>query len=99
MGAAHRIFIEDFAHQGLEDSFEVAPGCHIQVQLAIMIADMDGQRMALCSKGSAALKPCAFCLNCACRDAAAATMDPTFRTIAEPDINQFTPQNQTELQA
>ena len=99
MGAAHRIFIEDFAAQALQDSFEIATGCQIQVQLAIMIADMEGQRMALCSKGSAALKPCAFCLDCVCRDATAATNDPQFRTIAEPDINLFTPQSHNQLEA
>eukprot|EP00435_Cladocopium_sp_Y103_P029350 s3561_g7.t1 len=87
MAAVHKIFIEDFAAQSLDTSFEVAPGCHIQVQFAIMIADMDGQGMALCSKGSAALKPCSFCIDCVCKDAAGAQNDLRFKTIAEPDIS------------
>ena len=99
MGAAHRIFIEDFVSQALDHSFEVAPGCHVQVQLAIMIADMDGQRMALCSKGSAALKPCSFCLDCVSRDATAAKHDPKFKTIEEADINVFTPHDHHQIQA
>eukprot|EP00435_Cladocopium_sp_Y103_P029972 s3223_g7.t1 len=99
MAAVHKIFIEDFAAQSLDTSFEVAPGCHIQVQFAIMIADMDGQRMALCSKGSAALKPCSFCIDCVCKDAAGAQNDLRFKTIAEPDIKRFTPQKHDQVEA
>eukprot|EP00438_Fugacium_kawagutii_P025331 Skav230906 [mRNA] locus=scaffold3693:74068:75429:- [translate_table: standard] len=59
---------------------------------------MESQRSALCAKGSAGLKPCAFCADCLAKDAESTAERADFHTIAEPDISAFTKHTQASLQ-
>ena len=90
MGNVHRRLIEAWAQQSLEEPFELAPGVSISLMLSCMVADHDAQRGSLCAKGSAGLKPCAFCINCIAKSAqGTAEKDAQFRTIAESDMSLF----------
>ena len=90
MGNVHRRLIEAWAQQRLEEPFELVPGVSISLVLSCMVADHDAQRGSLCAKGSAGLKPCAFCINCIAKSAqGTAERDAQFRTIAESDMSLF----------
>ena len=90
MGNVHRRLIEAWAQQSLEEPFELVPGVSISLMLSCMVADHDAQRGSLCTKGSAGLKPCAFCINCIAKSAqGTAEKDAQFRTIAESDMSLF----------
>eukprot|EP00435_Cladocopium_sp_Y103_P020632 s4363_g5.t1 len=64
MGRVHRTLVEAWSDQRLEEPFELIENFFIRLQLTTFVADHDAQRGALCAKGSAGLKPCAFCMNC-----------------------------------
>jgi hypothetical protein len=90
MGFVHRKLVEAWAQQRLEEPFELVPGVSIRLVLGCMVADHDAQRGSLCAKGSAGLKPCAFCINCIAKGAqGTAERDAQFRTIAESDMSLF----------
>jgi hypothetical protein len=90
MGRVHQSLIEAWAKQKLDEPWELVPGFSICLVLTCMVADHDAQRGALAAKGSAGLKPCAFCVNCIAKNAeATAQRDPHFRTIAECDFGMF----------
>ena len=90
MGRVHQTLVEAWAKQCLDEPFELVTGCSIRLVLSCMVADHDAQRGSLCAKGSAGLKPCAFCINCIAKGAqATADRDSQFRTIAESDMSLF----------
>ena len=64
LSKVHSLFFEDWHQQNLGQRFEVAPGVQVMLEIAAFCADMDAQRAALEAKGSAGLRPCAFCMNC-----------------------------------
>ena len=99
LGKVHAMFVEDWSAQALDAGFQMLPSLRVKVTLALFVADMDAQRAALCAKGSAGLKPCAFCSNCLAKGAAGASNDAHFRTIAEADMNQFQQHDQSSLQS
>eukprot|EP00435_Cladocopium_sp_Y103_P001596 s6662_g1.t1 len=90
MGRVHRTFVEACSNQRLEEPFEIMENFFIRLQLTIFVADHDAQRGALCAKGSAGFKPCAFCMNCIAKGAETTSQrDGQFRTIAESDMTLF----------
>eukprot|EP00438_Fugacium_kawagutii_P032170 Skav225984 [mRNA] locus=scaffold5683:96988:98953:+ [translate_table: standard] len=98
LGMIHRLIIEDWSRQNLSDQFPVG-NVQVSLKLTMFIADMDGHRAALAAKGSAGLKPCAFCANCLSKDAQSTTERGQFFTIEEGRIDQFQATTQEGLQA
>eukprot|EP00435_Cladocopium_sp_Y103_P059483 s230_g21.t1 len=90
MGRIHRSLVEAWSSQRLEEPFQLTETLSIRLELATFVADHEAQRGALCAKGSAGLKPCAFCVNCIAKGAEATSeRDAQFRTIAECDMAAF----------
>lgn len=98
LGMIHRLIIEDWSRQKLSDQFTVG-NLQISLKLTLFIADMDGHRAALAAKGSAGLKPCAFCANCLSKDSQSTTERGEFFTIGESRIDVFEATTQEGLQA
>eukprot|EP00435_Cladocopium_sp_Y103_P002915 s4420_g1.t1 len=99
MGKVHTLILEDWSKQGLEQNFEIADNVHVTLDIVAFCADMDAQRAALEAKGSAGLRPCAFCSNCISSYSDAANKDPSFHTIAEKDFAKFKQYTQKDLEA
>ena len=68
------------------------------VIIRAFVADMDAHRQALGAKGSAGLKPCAYCRNCVAKESKAAGTGKFF-SISEPDFTKFEEHTQQGLQA
>lgn len=98
LSAVHRVFIDALAAQNLDQEFHLQDDLSISMSLDIMICDMEGQRAALCAKGSAGLKPCAFCVNVLAKDATATAEAGSFVTIAESNFNLFQQHSQRSLE-
>eukprot|EP00435_Cladocopium_sp_Y103_P038633 s115_g10.t1 len=100
MGRIHMTLVEAWSRQRLEEAFELTENFFVRLELCTFIADHDAQRGALCAKGSAGLKPCAFCVNCIAKGAdATAERDAQFRTIAECDMSAFKQHSTESLQS
>ena len=99
MSLVHKLFLENWLEQRLDQGIWLSPTTKIYLQLTLFVADADAQRAALAGKGSAGLKCCAFCRNCLAKNSTGAAVDTTnFRTIAEANVNWFTPNTQEQLQ-
>ena len=99
MTLVHKLFLENWLEQRLDQGIWLSPSTKIYLQLTLFVADADAQRAALAGKGSAGLKCCAFCRNCLAKNSTGAAVDTTnFRTIAEANVNWFTPNTQEQLQ-
>ena len=98
LGQCHAAFVRAWAQQNLHIPWTVTDGISVSLRLSFMVADMAAQQAALQAKGSAGLRPCAFCRNVVSRDAAAAS-DPTFKTIAEHNVDEFQENSMQELEA
>eukprot|EP00438_Fugacium_kawagutii_P017171 Skav229162 [mRNA] locus=scaffold1381:220437:222428:- [translate_table: standard] len=98
LSAVHRVFIDAWAAQHLDQEFLVRENVAISLQLDIIICDMEGQRAALCAKGSAGLKPCAFCVNVLAKDATASADGENFFTISEANFSLFKQHSQNSLE-
>ena len=99
LSKVHSLFFEDWHQQNLGQRFEVAPGVQVMLEIAAFCADMDAQRAALEAKGSAGLRPCAFCMNCVSAYSEAASHTDALHSIAEKDIRKFKQHTQRGLQA
>lgn len=93
----HALFIEEWCRQGLERGVEILPNLQVKIDIQAFVADMEAQRQALCAKGSAGLKPCAFCQNCVAKSSQA--VHAGFHSICEPAIERFQQHLQEDLQA
>ena len=92
----HALFIEHWCEQGLENGVEVLPNLWIKIDIQAFVSDMDAQRQALCAKGSAGLKPCAFCRNVIAKYSQA--VGSGFHSICEPCVEKFELHRQDHLQ-
>ena len=99
LSKVHSLFFEDWHQQNLGQRFEVARSVQVMLEIAAFCADMDAQRAALEAKGSAGLRPCAFCMNCVSAYSDAASQTDALQSIAEKDIRKFKQHTQRGLQA
>ena len=99
MSRVHALILEDWSKQGLQQPFSVADDIQVTLDIVAFCADMDAQRAALEAKGSAGLRPCAFCCNCIGSYSDAANKDPSFHTIEEKKIAKFKQYTQKDLEA
>lgn len=99
LSKVHALFVEELSRQ-TQHPIMVCPGHHLLLKLHCMVSDLDAQRLALCAKGSAGLKPCAFCSNVLSRAAeeTAAHSHEQFVSIHEHDVTKFTRHTQHEIQ-
>ena len=91
--------VEELLNQKLSEGFAVASDLpEISLTITGFISDMEGQRAAYASKGSAALRPCLFCGNCLMKGAHSAEKSDKFFTIEEADLARFVPNDPRELE-
>eukprot|EP00435_Cladocopium_sp_Y103_P038091 s2895_g10.t1 len=89
ISAATGAFLRKWSADKLQDPFPIGRNrTLVTVNLKIFISDLDSQRAALAAKGSAALKPCFFCMNVIARYAGDHCSDEDFRTIEEHDLSR-----------
>ena len=98
MAKVHALLLEHWAKQGLENAIEITANVRVRVIIRAFVADMDAHRQALGAKGSAGLKPCAYCRNCVAKESKAAGTGKFF-SISEPDFTKFEEHTQQGLQA
>lgn len=98
LSKVHALFVEQWCAQNLDTSFAISSEVTIRLQLSVFVSDMESQRAALCAKGSAGLKPCAFCMTCLAKDASHSAEDGSFHTIAQSDLSLFAKHDQVALQ-
>ena len=94
----HSLFLEDWYRQ-TQEALTLLPGVKIALTIHCLVSDLDAQRLALCAKGSAGLKPCAFCQNVLSRSAkeTAANSD-NFVTVHEHDLLKCQRLTQSEIE-
>ena len=97
MAKVHALLLEHWAEQGLDNGVDIA-NMSLRIVLRAFVADMDAHRQALGAKGSAGLKPCAYCRNCVAKDSKAAGTGKFF-DISEPNFDNFEEYTQQGLQA
>lgn len=98
MAKVHALLLEHWAKQGLENAIEITANVRVRVIIRAFVADMDAHRQALGAKGSAGLKPCAYCRNCVAKESKAAGTGKFF-SISDPDFTKFEEHTQQGLQA
>eukprot|EP00438_Fugacium_kawagutii_P002335 Skav205348 [mRNA] locus=scaffold418:36848:38836:+ [translate_table: standard] len=98
LSKVHALFVEQWCAQNLDTPFAIGSDTLIRLQLSVFVSDMESQRAALCAKGSAGLKPCAFCITCLAKDASETAEDGSFQTIAQSDLSLFAKHDHGALQ-
>lgn len=95
----HALFLEEW-HRQTQQPLTVLPDVRLTLKIHCMVSDLDAQRLALCAKGSAGLKPCAFCQNVVSRSAetTALSSDDSFVTIHEHDLRKCQRHSQAQLE-
>ena len=91
--------VEEMLNQNLSESFVLAHDLPaVSLTISGFISDMEGQRAAYASKGSAALRPCLLCENCLMKGAHSAETSEHFVTIEEADMARFIPNDPQEIE-
>ena len=91
--------VEELLDQNLSNAFVVAPDVPaMSLTISGFVSDMEGQRAAYGSKGSAALRPCLRCGNCLMKGAHSAEISEHFCPIEEADLARFVPNNPREIE-
>lgn len=98
LSKVHALFVEQWCAQNLHNSFAIGSEVTVRLQLSVFVSDMESQRAALCAKGSAGLKPCAFCVTCLATHASQSAEDASFHTIAQSDLSLFAKHDHAALQ-
>lgn len=99
LSKVHTLFVEQWCAQNLHMPFAIGEDVTVRIGLNAFVSDMESQRSALCAKGSAGLKPCAFCINCLAKDAESTAEHNNFQTIAQSDLSTFEQHTHSSLRA
>ena len=99
LSKVHSVFLEEWNRQ-TQQPLLLLPDVNLKLTLHCMVSDLDAQRLALCAKGSAGLKPCAFCRNVLSRSAeeTAEHSGEQFVSIHEHDVRKFQKHTQAQIQ-
>lgn len=99
LSKVHSLFLEEWNRQ-TQQLVTVLPDVKLKLTIQCMVSDLDAQRLALCAKGSAGLKPCAFCSNVLSRSAeeTAENSGQEFVTVHEHDQRKFIRHSQHQIE-